>query len=59
MVGTLGDVHELERVASEFDMAFGDTLVEDVCVLESPVASRVRFGRSREDGAGTVDVSFT
>lgn len=48
-------------MASEFDMAFDDTPVEDVCVLESPVASRVRFGRSREDGdgAGTVDVSLT
>jgi hypothetical protein len=54
IVGTLGDVHELERVASEFDMAFGDTPVEDVCVLGSPAVSRARFGRSRQDGAGTV-----
>ncbi len=59
MLGTLGDVHELERLASEFNMAFGDTPVEDVCVLGSPVVSRARFGRSREDGTGTVDVSFT
>jgi hypothetical protein len=59
MLRKLGDVHEPESGAAEFDKAFGDTLVEDVCVLKSPVTSRVRFGRSREDGAGTVDVSFT
>jgi hypothetical protein len=40
------------RVASEFDMAFGNSPVEELYALMPVGTSRGRFGRSREDCVG-------